>query len=270
MDQKKIKESLRQISYDVREELQKMVCANNDSPKKILRSTPRILFPKYNNTKIKDKTRVSEQEARILFCDILQNSDKYKDWFFSIETPTKNKYQQSGGNPSSARSDLSLYTYKDKEFKQVVNVEIKAHNAAPLQICKDIEKLVKEQKENKNKDHVQHGYWFHILKNSNSNTIEKIREKLKSSFLKCENVLHKSCRKEEKVAYCKNCEKNGKNLRSSKFNITFFICVWKTEEIWYNELKWNGKGSEAEYEKKITTFFSGEGKSLENLSRAGL
>ena len=54
----------------------------------------RVVFPKKRKKNSKDKyvIRVSEQEARIVYCNILNNLN----YFYSIETPTKETYSFSG------------------------------------------------------------------------------------------------------------------------------------------------------------------------------
>ncbi len=62
---------------------------------------PRLIMPGLRD----GSARISEQESRVLFCSLL---DRTYGYFYSIETPTKEKYQFSGKNPLSARSDLSI------------------------------------------------------------------------------------------------------------------------------------------------------------------
>lgn len=126
--------------------------------------SPKLVFPKKRD----DEIRVSEQESRILFCNLLEDTEYY----YSIETPTVKSYQISGKVPLSALSDLSLYTI-DEEFEKAVNVEFKAHNPPKEHIKKDVEKIVKEGIP---------GNWFHTLKNVNSRTLDSLFNKFKQSF----------------------------------------------------------------------------------------
>jgi len=119
--------------------------------------SPRLIFPKKRkkNKKGEDIKRISEQEVRTLYCNILNNLN----YFYSIETPTDNAYIQSGKTGVSALSDLSIYTYNNNGnsiFNKIANVEFKAGTSTDEDIRKDIEKIITEGKD---------GDWFHILKN---------------------------------------------------------------------------------------------------------
>jgi hypothetical protein len=135
--------------------------------------SPRLIFPQKRDEKI----RVSEQEARILYCGILNNLN----YFYSIETPTTDTYQQTGMQPVSASSDLSLYREKNNHFDKVMNIEFKAHNPEPEDIRKDIEKLIRERIA---------GNWFHVLKNADSGTLPALFGKMRDSLLACEHFLN--------------------------------------------------------------------------------
>ncbi len=119
--------------------------------------SPRLILPKKRSGEI----RISEQESRILYCGLLNTSNYY----YSIETPTEEVYQQTGKTSQSASSDLSLYGYDGKDFKKVANVEFKAHNPVTEQIRKDIEKIIKEGIT---------GNWFHTLKSINRGTLPSL------------------------------------------------------------------------------------------------
>jgi len=133
--------------------------------------SPRLIFPKKRekNKKDEDIKRISEQEARILYCNILNNLN----YFYSIETPTDYAYIQSGKTGVSALSDLSIYRCTDKGFKKKANVEFKALNPTTEDINKDIEKIIKEGLD---------GNWFHILKNIDKGTLPSVFDKFISSL----------------------------------------------------------------------------------------
>lgn len=134
--------------------------------------------------------RISEQESRILFCNMLSNYNYY----YSIETPTREGYQLTGKKEISALSDLSLYTYKKSKsrdtvgnnkadnkkpddskynLEKVANIEFKARQPHLKEIKKDIEKLLREK---------QIGNWFHTLKNIDRGSLPVLFKKFKDAF----------------------------------------------------------------------------------------
>jgi hypothetical protein len=127
--------------------------------------TPRLILPEKRNKDV----RISEQESRILYCGLLNTLNYY----YSIETPTEQKYMQLGTKPISASSDLSLYRHDGGVLKKVMNVEFKAHNPSFEHIRKDIEKLVREGIP---------GNWFHTLKSIDNRTLPVLFEKLSKSL----------------------------------------------------------------------------------------
>ncbi len=148
-----------------------------------------LIFP----TKRDKDTRISEQESRVLFCNLLNASN----YFYSVETPTEMVYKQKGKTHRSASSDLSLYTQTNDDFEPVLNVELKAHNVKQEYIRKDIEKLMRENIP---------GNWFHTLKNIDGGTLHKIFKKIADSIKDCKN----------------NCDYKN-------FTILFSFCVLKQQ-----------------------------------------
>jgi hypothetical protein len=130
--------------------------------------SPRLLLPVSKN----QTTRFSEQEARFLYCALLNSLD----YFYTVETPTEGFYKQKGKDASTAASDLSLYRYDGSGFQKLVNVEFKAHNPGYELIRKDIEKLIGEK---------IIGNWFHFLKNIDKATLPVLCEKLSRSLIDC-------------------------------------------------------------------------------------
>jgi hypothetical protein len=151
--------------------------------------SPSLIFPKKRDEEI----RISEQESRVLFCDLLNSSN----YFYSVETPTEKSYKQTGKTYRSANSDLSLYTKTNKKFKKVLNVELKALNPRKENIRKDIEKLMREEVP---------GNWFHTLKNIDRGTLPNLFIKIAGSI--------------------KNCKKND----DENLSIIFSFCV--LEQHW--------------------------------------
>ncbi len=181
----------RRLSYDLWN-----VSAFNGHPSGL---SPRLIFPV---NRINGEIRISEQEARILYCNIL-NSLNY---FYSIETPTDNAYIQSGKTGVSALSDLSIYTYNNNSssiFNKMVNVEFKAGTSTYEGIRKDIEKIITEGKD---------GNWFHILKNIDRRSLPVVYNRFIKSI------------------------QNHFN-QSKKISILFCICILELESLKL-EKKW--------------------------------
>jgi hypothetical protein len=122
-----------------------------------------LIFP----TKRDGTIRISEQEAKLLFVQHLTVDQKY---FFSVETPTAETYQQKGKTPMSARVDLTLF---GRERKPVAHIELKAHNCEVENVRKDLEKLLRERTT---------GMWFHTLYRANGGTMATLIRKFKSAF----------------------------------------------------------------------------------------
>ena len=167
--------------------------------------SPRLIFPKkrIKNKKNEDVKRISEQEARILYCNILNNLN----YFYSIETPTEDTYKQSGKTAISALSDLSIYHYANGGFKKRANVEFKALNPVTIDISKDIEKIIREGKD---------GNWFHVLKNIDKGTLPSVFDKFISSLKEHSD-------------------------KGNKISILFCICVLEKEWGMIKHFKWNNK-----------------------------
>jgi hypothetical protein len=122
-----------------------------------------LIFP----TKRDGTIRISEQEAKLLFVQHLTIDQKY---FFSVETPTAQTYQQKGKTPMSARVDLTLF---GGDRKPAAHIELKAHNCVVENIRKDLEKLLRERTA---------GMWFHTLYRANSGTMATLIRKFKAAF----------------------------------------------------------------------------------------
>jgi hypothetical protein len=131
----------------------------------------KLIFPKYRDrTKGSDRTkRVSEQESKILITQWLENHGYY----YSIETPTTKTYTQKGQYSLSARIDVSVYGKSDDEERHV-NIELKSGMPLLESYRKDFEKLLREGVA---------GLWFHTLKDTGSNTWQRIEERMSEAFL---------------------------------------------------------------------------------------
>jgi len=126
----------------------------------------KLIFPQKRDPKY--PIRISEQESKIIFCQLLERSP----WHYSVETPTVQTYQQTGKGYQSARTDISLYRTSSLDTK-IVNIELKAHNPPPEHFRKDFEKLIRDGLD---------GVWFHTLKSQNRRTIPSIFKKIIDAF----------------------------------------------------------------------------------------
>ena len=72
--------------------------------------SPHVIYP----LKRDQTVRISEQEARVLCCGLLNNLSLY----YSIETPTKQRYVQKGKKKKgmSAQTDLTMFRFNDKSY----------------------------------------------------------------------------------------------------------------------------------------------------------
>ena len=135
----------------------------------------KLIFP----VKRSGDLRISEQELRFAYSATLERKGIFQPYFYSVETPTAEKYQFKGiVKDRSGSSDLSLYELsdgkkKENKFIRVCNIECKAHNSDPKSIQKDIQKLVREKVV---------GAWGHLLVNQDSGTLRELLSKITKSF----------------------------------------------------------------------------------------
>lgn len=125
---------------------------------------PHLIWP----TKRDDSERVSEQESKILITQWLERNLE----FYSIETPTRNKYIQKGKAALSARIDVTVYGSRDPT-NRVLNLELKAGSAKVEAFRKDFEKLLREGVS---------GLWFHTLTKASEATWRSIEDKMCKAF----------------------------------------------------------------------------------------
>ncbi len=121
-----------------------------------------LIFPEKRNR----ERRVSEQESRVLFCQLLNG----KGLRYSVEAPTTNKYCFQTGKeekPRSGNTDMCIY---DECDKKIVNIELKSGQPGSkgISISKDLEKLICENVECDSsgepvqiRDPLVLGNWFH-------------------------------------------------------------------------------------------------------------
>ena len=143
---KYIVESLKML-HKIQDELGE--CSNTD---------PSLIYPKKKEPKTDEQAkRISEQEAKILFCHILLQNKVV----FSVETPTIGEYSFTGNKKISARLDLCIYKKEENQYVRSNCIEYKAHNESKT-FRSDIEKLLCEKGNN---------YFVHILDSVNSGTL---------------------------------------------------------------------------------------------------
>lgn len=145
-------------------------------------SGSRILFPKKSN----GETRISEQELRFIFVEQLNKKiGDGTDWdvYYSVETPTIDKYRFSGVNDplkgdglndlngQSANFDLVIH---DNEFKRIALIEFKANNASEHEHLKDLKKLTNPKEYDNNIP----TYFIEILKGADRGTIKSLHDKM--------------------------------------------------------------------------------------------
>ncbi len=113
------------------------------------------------------KSIIREPEARNVMTLLLNK----KNIEYALEVPTEEKYKFSGDKPDSANTDLVIYL-KDGQ----INIEFKTGQPNPEHIEKDFEKLLKEPTDG--------CAFYHILKNTNIDTIPKLLKKYKTAYRK--------------------------------------------------------------------------------------
>lgn len=104
----------------------------------------RLVFPNYSD----GRRRVSEQELRFVFVELLQPLLEKYNYYYSVETPTKDKYKFSdkgkcckpviAKDGQSASFDLTI---KDQAGANIAIIEFKAKSASSHEYAKDFCKL---------------------------------------------------------------------------------------------------------------------------------
>lgn len=153
------------------------------------KANTRIIFPK----KRCNEYRISEQEFRFSFLEHFLR-DAPENWYYSVETPTKNKYSfgnddtmpimiptdsENGNenskdkeNGESASIDFSIHD-KNNNFERICLIEFKAHNPKIKDFAKDFVKLNSEPSPN---NCIR--YFCLLLKSANTRTYNSIRDKI--------------------------------------------------------------------------------------------
>jgi hypothetical protein len=124
-----------------------------------------VIFPNKKQAK-GDIIRISEQELRLLFIEEFKKF--YPELFFSIETPTVDKFSfgkcyetiKTNSEGQSASLDMCIFEKASGKYNRILNIEFK-HKSSLTTIGKDILKLLKE---------TQDGTFIHLFDNTNSGT----------------------------------------------------------------------------------------------------
>lgn len=138
----------------------------------------RLVFPCYMNGEI----RISEQELRFVFVETFNEyCDEELDWFYSVETPTEDKYKftENGknldkpkrGEGQSANFDLTISNGKGE---LLALIEFKAKNTKPFSYAKDFCKLWNPKEGNSNVLR----YFINVLDKADKDTSDNIQAKL--------------------------------------------------------------------------------------------
>ncbi|WP_104193805.1 hypothetical protein [Cryobacterium sp. M25] len=125
---------------------------------------PSLIFP-FKRT---GTVRVSEQESRVLLCQVLESSP----WFYSVETPTLETYSQTGASALSGRIDVTVHGTRSA-VDRVLNVELKAGLPSLESLHIDFEKLVPEAVD---------GLWFHTLERTNSANLQVLLGRMRQAI----------------------------------------------------------------------------------------
>ena len=186
MDQNELRKHIENIIKNTFERLQyafdnnKESDSNSNIPGK---PSSRIVFPSYSN----NSTRISEQELRFCFSDaFIHYCDNNVNLFYSIETPTKDKYSgfsktNNNSKPQpkqdnqgrSGEFDMVIF---DENMKRICLIEFKANNASKLDHEKD---LVKLENINEGDDGVLR-YFIEIVDSYTNRTGKSICEKIET------------------------------------------------------------------------------------------
>ncbi len=127
----------------------------------------RLIFPMKIQAKgTKKIDRISEQELRFLFVEEFKK--KYKHLYYSVETPTEEKYKFGKSykeivknvdiHKTSASIDMCVFNKIENTYERILNIEFKHKNTSKKNIAKDILKLSREK---------QNGAFVLLLNNTN-------------------------------------------------------------------------------------------------------
>ncbi len=153
------------------------LCKTGNERDEINKNLNKLVFPKDQQPQRKNKIRISEQEARLIFIQQLAN----QRFYYSIETPTIKKYKftENAVSKRSGSLDLCLYKSDNNKMRRELNIEFKAHNMKNY--FQDFEKLFREP---------GNGMFFHLLESVNNGTLNANNSR-KGVLVKYEKSLQK-------------------------------------------------------------------------------
>lgn len=131
-----------------------------------------LIFPRKHRLEppVGYSRRISEQESRILLCQILEDAQR----LYSVETPTTANYIQHGKHEMHARADVTIHAdAADDPLGRILNVELKAQLPPVVSFTKDFEKLARENIP---------GLWFHTLEHANHRTFITLASKMMAAW----------------------------------------------------------------------------------------
>lgn len=141
----------------------------NHENKKEFKNEIKLIFP----SKSDGISRVSEQEIRFLFINLL---DKKTGYFYSVEAPTKEKYNFTGKDGNERSGNIDVCIYENNKRKHLI--EFKALNPKQASFDKDFEKLFLDEKGLTN-------YFVHVVDkfdNKRNSTLLNIEKKYREAI----------------------------------------------------------------------------------------
>ena len=142
----------------------------------------RLIFPNYRGAT--EDIRISEQELRFVFTEVFnkycKNNEVVSEWYYSVETPTMEKYNFKGKQPridpkgKSASFDFVIH---NQESIPICLIEFKARNPEEFKHHKDFFKLTEDPKNAKYPPYTQ-CYFLEVLNGCDRGTITSLTRKL--------------------------------------------------------------------------------------------
>ncbi len=119
-----------------------------------------LVFPTQFQPSKEKEIRYSEQELRQCFIDSIKED---REFYYSVETPTEEKYSFTGSKLISGNLDLCLYKLEKNQLKRKICIEFKSHQIKSSYF-NDLYKTTKEKGNN---------IYFHMLKSIDNGSLTK-------------------------------------------------------------------------------------------------